>query len=394
MALGQALSALKGFVAAEVEQVYSRARTLCEEVGDQAQRFTILWGLWRCYQGRGTLTTAQELGVQLLQLSARAADPTLRVEVHDALGYDAFYRGHYRAAQTHLEWGMTSIDLASQRTLVLRQGLAAGVTCLAVSANALWCLGYPTQAVQRLQEAFALAQELAHPYSLAAVQYWAAFLSYRRRETLTMQEQAEAFSKLATAQGFPLYLGFATCWHGWAIAQQGDDTTGLALLHHGLEAITAAGHALPRQIYLTLLAEASAQSGQPADGLRHGTTALTTLTSGGRGDRLAEAYRMQGTLLLRLPQVEPQQAETCFQQALTIARQQQARSWELRAAVSLSRLWRQQDQRAAAYALLVPLYDGSLRALTQLTCARPGSYWQNWVKHVGHLSAQCRADGL
>jgi len=246
IALGQAWSAIKGFVAPEVEQAYVRARALCDQVGETPHRFTVLWGLWRCYHGRGDWTTAQALGIALGQCAAHAADPTHRLEVHDALGYNALYLGAYRTAQGHLAQGMALTNLEAERALMRRRGLASGVTCHAMAANVLWCLGYPTQALQRCAEALALAQELAHPYSVAAVRYWMTFLHYRRRDAVTMQAHAEALLHLATAQGFPLYAGFATCWLGWARAMQGAGAAGLAQLQQGLAAIAAAGHTLPR----------------------------------------------------------------------------------------------------------------------------------------------------
>ena len=170
LTLGLALSATRGFAAPEVEQTYTRARALCAQVGETPQLFTTLWCLCRLYHGRGALLAAQELGAELLQSAERAADPTHRLDAHDMLGYNFFYLGEYTAAWTHLEQGVALIDPPVQRLLVLRRGLASGVTCLAVTANVLWCLGYPAQAIQRSQEALALAQELAHPYSLAAAQ--------------------------------------------------------------------------------------------------------------------------------------------------------------------------------------------------------------------------------
>jgi predicted ATPase len=350
IALGQALSATKGFAAPEVEQPYARARALCAQVGETPQLLTTLWLLCRFYHGRGALPTARELGEQLLQLAERTTDPTHRLDAHEALGYNLFYRGEYAAARTHLEQGIVLIDLAAQRTLVLRRGLASGVMCLGEAANALWCLGYPAQAMQRSQEALALGQELTHPYNLAAAQYWATYLHYRRREAPAVQAQAEALMTLATVQGFPLYAGFGTCW-------QGQGAVGLDQMRQGLAAIVATGQTLSQQIYLVLLAEVAGHTGQVDEGLRLVAEAITTLGISGRGDMLAEAYRVQGELLLRQTIPEVTQAEACFQQALAIARRQQAKSWELRAAMSLSRLWQQQGQQDAARQLLAPLYS-------------------------------------
>ena len=200
---GPALMAIKGAATLEVEQTYARARALCVQVGETPQLFPTLWGLCRFYRNRGAFSTARELGEQLNRLAQREADPTHRLAAHEALGTTLFYLGDYVAARTHMEQGGALTDLTVERTLALRHGEAPGVRCLAVAANTLWCLGSPAQAVRRGQEALAQAQGLAHPFSLALAQHWAAFLYYRCRDAQTVQAQAETLLTLATAQGFP-----------------------------------------------------------------------------------------------------------------------------------------------------------------------------------------------
>jgi tetratricopeptide (TPR) repeat protein len=178
-----------------------------------------------------------------------------------------FYLGEYAAARAHLEQGVARIDPAAQRALALRHDAAPGVACLAIAGPTLWCLGYPAQAIRRSQEALALAQELAHPLSLAEAHYWAAFLYHRRREVPAVQAQADALLTLATAQEFPLWVGFGTCWRGWVLTMQGQRAAGLAQLHQGLAAVLATGQTLA-QICLILLAEATEHTGQVEEGLR------------------------------------------------------------------------------------------------------------------------------
>ena len=354
IALGPALVATKGSAAPEVEQTYARARALCAQVGETPQLFLTLRGLWRFYWNRGALPTARELGEQLDRLAQRAADPIHFLGAYEALGTTLFFMGDYAAARTHLAQGIALTDPVAQRDLVLRHGEAPGLRCLAV---ALWCLGLPAQAVRWSQEALALAQALAHAYSLAAAQFWAAWLHYCRREAPAVQAHAEALLTLATAHGFPLHAGFGTCWRGWALAMQGEGEAGLAELRQGLAAVVATGNEVGRPLFLVLLAEAAGDAGQSEEGLCLLTEALTALEANGQGDMLAEAYRLQGVLLLRQAAPDAALAEACFQQALAIARRQQAKSWELRAAVSLSRLWQQQGKRDAAYQLLAEVYD-------------------------------------
>jgi DNA-binding winged helix-turn-helix (wHTH) protein/predicted ATPase len=354
--LGPALMAARGWAAPEVEQTYGRARALCTQLGETSQLFPTLWGLWRFYQSRGVLPTARDLGEQLIRLAERTTDPTHLLEAHGALGQTLFQLGEYAAAWQHLEQGIALIDSIAQHALVLRPGDAPAVVFLSFAAITLWCLGYPAQAVQRSQEALALARALDSPLSLAVAQHYAAFLHRHCHETREVQTLAEALLTLATAQGFPLYVGYGTYWCGWAGAMQGEGEAGLMHMRQGLAAILATGQTLARPFCLVLLAEVAVHMGQREEGLRLVAEALAAFEHSGRGDLLAEAYRLQGVLLLHQPVTDAVHAEACFQQALALARRQQAKSWELRAATSLSRLWLQQGKGIAAYDLLAPIY--------------------------------------
>ena len=210
-----------------------------------------------------------------------------------------FFLGDFVAARMHLEQGIARIDPAAQRDPVLRHGEVPGVRCLAYMANTLWCLGYPTQAVQWGQEALSLAQGLAHPYSLVLAQHWAATLHYHRREVSAVQTLADALLTLAAAQGFPQHVAYGTYWRGWVLAMQGEGEAGLALLRQGLAAVVATGNELSRPRCLLLLAEATGHVGQVAEGLCLLAEALAAIEASGQGDLMARAYRLQGGLLLR-----------------------------------------------------------------------------------------------
>jgi DNA-binding winged helix-turn-helix (wHTH) protein/tetratricopeptide (TPR) repeat protein len=204
LALGPALMTSKGPVPA-VEQAYARARALCQQVGETPQLFAALQGLAWFYEGQGVLHTARELEEQLVRQAQRLAAPTPRLEAHAALGTTLFFLGDYATAAAHLAQGIALADPAEQRALALRSvGLVApGVRCLALAAHTRWCLGYPAQAVRWGQEALALAQEVAHPQSLAFAYNWAAFLSYRRREAPVVQQHCSLWQGIYEfLQGF------------------------------------------------------------------------------------------------------------------------------------------------------------------------------------------------
>jgi class 3 adenylate cyclase/predicted ATPase len=356
IALGPALMATQGIAAPEVEQTYARARALCAQVGETPQLFPTLLGLCRFYRNQGALSTARELGEQLDRLAQHAAAPTPRMEAHDVLAGILTFLGDYPAARRHCEQGIALTDPTAQQALTLRHVEAPGVMCLLHAALTLWCLGYPTQAVRRMEEARALARELAHPYSQVLVQHFATWLHHRRRDVSAVQAQGEALMALATAQGFPLWAAFGTCWQGWALAMQRQSKTGLAQLYQGMEAVLATGNTLSRPFCLVLLAEAAGHVGQVEEALRLLAEALTAFEASRRGDMLTEAYRLQGEFLLRQAVPDVPQAEACFQQAVAIARRQQAKSWELRGAMSLGHLWQHQGKRTEAHELLAPIY--------------------------------------
>jgi tetratricopeptide (TPR) repeat protein len=299
LALGAALLATKGGAAPEVGQAYDRARALCAHVGETPQLLRALRGLCLFYRTQGALRTAQELGEHLVQVVEGTPDPMPRLEAHETLGYTLFFLGEYAAAWTHLEQEVAHIDPTLQRAWAFRQGESSGVRCQAMAANVLWCLGYSTQAMRRCQEALALAQHLAHPRSLAQAQHQAAFLHYRRREAQMVQVQAEALLALATAQGFPLLVGFGTFWYGWSLAMQGQGEAGLAQIRQGLAVVGTLGQVLWQSLCLLLLAEATGHVGRVEQGLSLLAEARAAVEANGQCDLLAEASRLQGELLQR-----------------------------------------------------------------------------------------------
>jgi predicted ATPase len=357
LALGPTFIATYGW-RSDVGQTYARAHALCQQLGDPPQLFPTLRGLWRFYHTQGALPAARDVGEQLTQLAQRTAAPLLGLEAHDAFGTTLFYLGDYATARTHLEQGRAGTSALVPRDLVLRPDVVPGVRCLAIAAAALWCLGYPTQAITQCQEALSMAQALAHPYSLGFAQHQAAYLYSRCRQARTVQRWAEALLTLATAQGFAFFRGLGTCWQGWALVMQGQGPAGLAQLQQGLTAVRATGQRLGQPLCLVLFAEAAGQAGHIEEGLRLLAEALAVFEATGRGDMLAEAYRLQGELLLQQAIPDAVQAEACFQEALAISQRQQATSWELRAAMSLARLWQRQGRRQAAYQLLAEVYGG------------------------------------
>jgi predicted ATPase len=356
VALGTALRATQGNAAPDAERAYARARELCTQLGDTPQLFPVLQGLMQYYRNRGDLQTATQLGEQLLRLAQAQPDPAPRLLAHTQLGMVVFNRGELAAARTHLTQALALYDPQAHRALTMRYGQDLGVGAGGHLARALWWLGFPEQALQHSQAACTLAQEVAHPLSLAQALVYAAMVHQCRREARAAHEQAAVAMTLATEQGFVQWVARGTVLHGWALALQGQSEAGIAAMQQGLAADLATGSMLYRPYFLGLLAEAYGAGGHPDEGLTALTEALAEMDTTELRYYAAELYRLQGALLLLQEVPDAAQAETCFHQALDVARQQQAKSHELRAATSLARLWQSQGKRQEAYDLLTPIY--------------------------------------
>jgi predicted ATPase len=356
IALGAALQMTQGLAAPEVERAYTQAYSLCQQVGETPELVPVLFGLWRYYVSRSQLHTAREFGEMLLRLAQRVHDPALSVIAHHALSFTWLLLGALPAARQHLEEGIAGYTPDQRRMLVFRMGSDSGVACRTYAAMTLWLLGYPEQALARLHEALALAHELSHPYSLAIAQVTAAYVYQFRRDVLAVHEQAEVVIAFSTEQGFPLWAAFGTSFRGWALAMQGQGEEGITQVHQGIAAYRATGAALYVPHLCTLLAEVSAHLGHPADGLQALVEAHTLVEQHEECWWEAEVYRLRGVLLLRQPGTPQAEAEAWLQRALDVARYQEAKSLELRAAMSLSRLWQQQGKHTEAYELLAPIY--------------------------------------
>jgi predicted ATPase len=359
LALGPALMATKGMAAPAVEQTYAHARALCQQAGDTPQILRVLFGLWQCYLVRGEVHIARELAAQCLGLAQHQHDPATLLVAHWMLGVTLFYLGEFTLARAHAEQGIVLSNAQQPYTHVCFYGQAPGIGCLGHMAQALWMLGYPDQAQQRSQDALALARELSHPYDVVFALNQAVVVHQLRREGLLAYERAEEVLTFCKDQGFTQQLAMGTILQGWGLAAQGQVDRGMAHMHHGLAASQAAGIGLGRAPVLAQLAEVYWHTRQTAEGLRLLAEALAVMDRTGERWWEVEVHRLTGELLLAQEEGTRQQwveAEAYFRHALEVAYHQQAKSLELRAAMSMSRLWQQQGKRAEAYALLAPIY--------------------------------------
>jgi predicted ATPase len=294
--------------------------------------------------------------LELLALAQQVQDAAMLLAAHLPLGNTLFHLGAPAAAHTHFVQGIALYDSQQHRASAFLYGEDLGVYCRSLSALTLWCLGYPAQALARSQEALTLAQQVAPPFCLSVALGVAAEFHQFRREEDAAQACAEACIRLATEQGFTQSMVMSSILRGWALARQGQGEEGIAHMRQGLAAYQAMGVKRGLPSFLALLAEAYGNVGRAEAGLRVLTEALALVDSTGERWYESELYRLKGELLLQQSSDNSTEAETCFQQAISIARAQQAKSLELRAATSLARLWQQQGKGQEAHDLLAPIY--------------------------------------
>jgi class 3 adenylate cyclase/predicted ATPase len=374
LALGAPLIATKGYGVPEVEYAYTRARELCRQGGETPQLFSALWGLYFLYYAQAELRTAHELGEQCLSLAQSRQDPALFLGAHAMRGWTLYALGEFVPAREHFAQGSALYDSQQHRSHAFLYGQDPGVSCGVFTAYILWQLGYPDQALKNIHAAFTLAQGLTYSFNLALALNWVATFHQFRREGHLAQERAEAAMTLSTEHGFPFCVAWGTVLRGWRLAERGQTEEGIAQIRQGLAAWRATGAELWRPYFLALLAEAHGKAGQTEEGLSALAEALTLVSKTGECWYEAELYRLKGTLTLQKFQVSgstfqvtnpqsltpnPQaeaEAEGCFWKAIEIARKQQAKSLELRATVSLARLWQQQGKQKEAHKMLADIY--------------------------------------
>jgi class 3 adenylate cyclase/predicted ATPase len=353
LALGRSWMASKGYAAPEVEHVYARAQELCRQMGDTPRVPQVLLGLGTFYLVRGAFQTARDLDEQCLSLVQRFHDTERLQQAHLALGTASFHLGALVRSREHLE---QSIALHTPRQSHVRAVQDPGVAGQAYAAWVLWVLGYPTQALEKSYSAIALADKLSHQLSHVYALLLAATLHQHRREAQAVHERTEAAMAVLSEQNFLFWQALGTVFRGWVLVEQGQGDEGIALMGQGTVAWQATGAEMLRPYLLALQAEAYGNVGQADTGVTILDDALTVADTHDERIHEAELYRLKGELLLQQEIPNTQQAATCFHRAFDIARHQQAKSWELRTAMSLSRLWQQQGKQAAARALLAPVY--------------------------------------
>jgi class 3 adenylate cyclase/predicted ATPase len=357
LGLGSILIASKGSGAEEIEQIYAAARDLCQRVGETTQLFPVLWGLCRFYDVKGELRKAQELGDELLALAERSQDPALILEAHHTLWATFTLRGELALTMAHAAEGIRMYDPDKHGHLTFHYGgHDPGVCGLASKARILWLLGFPDKALEPAEESLALARKLSHPFNLLfATLVGASWVREHRREPQIAQELIQPVWILTNEQERPAWRARVMLLQALLLIENGRVAEALKLAFRA-EALHTAGRTREQSHTDALLAQLYGKAGQAEKAIHLIDNALRRASESGGQWYDAELHRIQGELLLAQTVSDEPQAEFCFQRAYSVATSQGAKSLELRAAISLSRLWQKQGKKAEARQLLTQSY--------------------------------------
>jgi class 3 adenylate cyclase/tetratricopeptide (TPR) repeat protein len=363
LALGPALMAMKGFSAPEVREVYTRARALCREMGDPAEVFPVLWGLWAYYFVAGDFGPAVELGDEVFRMAKdRGAGPDLLIPALHAIGYSTMYgRADYRRTRELAESGIALFDEQRERTLVRHYQMSCSSALLDMAGTAVWALGYPDQAARLGERAFAVARSLDHHPTLAwgtSCCTWG--VPRLLGQAGKVEEAAETAIRLSSQEDFSFWPPLVRVFRGWSWVEQGKVAEGIAETREALTSYRAIGGGVLCTSGFALLAQGLLRAGRHKEGLAAIAQGFEHVRVSGERHYSQELHRIKGELLLATSR-DPgdgvlDEAEGCFRCALDQCRAQGAKSFELRAAMSLAYLWSWRGKRREALGLLSETY--------------------------------------
>ena len=356
LAIGTPLIATKGFASPEVGKAYGRAREICELAGQAPQLFPVRWGLWVFYTARAEHRTAQQLAEQCRAMGDAANDQDLLMLAHHAAGVTLSALGQHAGALEELNKAIAIHDPERHASTAFAYGQDSGVACRCQAAFSLWFLGYPDQASRLNEEAVALAERLNHPYSLAAGLIFSAWVDQLRGDSAAAQTHAEKAIAISMQHDFVFWLLTGMILRGWALTARNQVEEGLALMLQALAGYEQTGAGILRPYYLALLADVYLRIGKETEALQRLDEAEAAVQANEERWWEAELYRLKGELTLkhpRSPQSDSERTtEAFFEKARRVSSDQGAKSLELRAAISLARLWMKQGKIPEAKRIL------------------------------------------
>jgi class 3 adenylate cyclase/predicted ATPase len=375
VALGTPLVLTRGYADPAAEAAFLRARELSEQLGDNAQLAAALVGLWRVYGSRGDQLRGREIAEETLYQLRNDPDSPLVLAGYVQMGASEFWLGNTLRAHELLARGAALYEPQKHRPLTASYGVEIGMATFSNLADALWYLGYPGQAERHSLRSLAIAQEVAFPFTTAVALDFAARRHQFLRDPRAAQERAEAAIVVSKEHGLSYRLALATMIRGWAVAEQGSPSEGIRQIQQGLAACHTMGIRSWTPYYSSLLAEAYSKENQHEQALLTLHETLAVVEQTGEVWWLPEIYRLKGELTLQKElsvassqlseagtvggahPTKETEAEGYFLKAIAIAQRQQAKSLELRATVSLARLWQQQGKIMEARQRLAEIYN-------------------------------------
>jgi predicted ATPase len=356
--LGQAMIAGRGYAAPETKEILLRAKALIDDSTEPSQRFGVLYGLWACYYVGGEVTMQQQAAAEFLAEAERHGDTGALCLAHRARGTTYVTMGEFAAGRRHLERARALYDPELHPRFRYQYGQDIGATVLCYLCWALWHLGYVDQASAVATEAVNRAESLSHPFTLAyTLSHARGMMDVFRRRPEDTRSYAGLVVSICTELGFPFWAAFGRILDGWAATCLGEPDEGIEVLHRGLAAWRETGSRLWLPIFLALEAEAHAKADRSDAALQLIEEALATAEETGERWAVAEVLRIKAGVLLATGRATADHIETLLTNSLAIARRQEARSWELRTACDLARLWQRQERGKEALNLLRSTYD-------------------------------------
>jgi predicted ATPase len=357
LGLGVPLQAIKGVAAPEIGRVYSRARELAAEAGDGARSYAATWGLWKFERSVGALLQARDLARELLDLGEEQGDEDLVLQGHHSQWTTQLYLGDMVSALHHCDQAIALYRSdRHHRQTYLYGGHDPGVCAMAVSATALWVLGFPDKGLERMRKGVDLARRLGHVGTIANSYYQFSQIHLMRGDLSELAELTDQVAEVAREQGLEGDLVITEFMEGWLMAQHGQEADGISRMRDALARRRAKGRQIEETWFLALLIDALGRSGAIDEALEVLESAMADIESTEMRYGEAELNRLTGELLLKRHPPDAEAAEASFEAALLSARSSQARSFELRAATSLARLWERQGKPEEARLLLAPIY--------------------------------------
>ena len=363
-ALGAQLVALGGYTSVELEQVYTRAQQLCQDLAQQLDEPRLAASLlipvlleFGGYHGhRAQYQAAREIYDQILALAQAAGDPQLMMLANWGPGYLLFSVGEFLSAQSHLEEALDAYEVYKHQEQTTIFTINLGVSCLGWLSCTSFLLGFPDQALSQSRQAIALARKIGHPYSLAVALAVATLLQSLMLDAKRTQALAEEAIAICREKGFLYWLSVSIAYRGLALAWQEEYEAGISQMKEGEAIWRASGAYIGMAEYLITLGEVLGNSGQVDEGLRVLEEAFEMIQQSGEEVYASELYRTKALLLLKLSNENQAEAEACFHEAIKIAKNQQAKILELRATTSLCGLLVKQGRKEEARKMLAAIY--------------------------------------